>query len=109
MPVLVSVAVKWFGDPRLLIFLEELLLSGCFLLCSAAEERRIEIILNGERTEIPQASTVDALVQNLDLRRRQVAVEVNNQIISRTAWAECPLKTGDRVEIVHFVGGGEEG
>ena len=67
---------------------------------------RIEIIINGEKREIPPAWTVGALITDLDLPEEQIAVEVNDEIISRSGWGKQLLSSGDQVEIVHFVGGG---
>jgi len=67
---------------------------------------KIEIILNGEGTEIPMEWTVTDLVEDLKLVGKQVAVELNGQIVSRDRWQEETLVSGDRVEVVHFVGGG---
>ncbi|MCZ6485859.1 MAG: sulfur carrier protein ThiS [Acidobacteria bacterium] len=69
---------------------------------------KIEIIVNGKQTKISTTWTIEDLVQDLDLVGNQVAVEFNGQIISRDRWPEQPLGAGDRIEIVHFVGGGEE-
>ena len=69
---------------------------------------KIEIIVNGKQTQVSTTWTVDDLIQDLELVGKQVAVEVNGQIISRDLWSEQPLGSGDRIEIVHFVGGGEE-
>jgi len=69
---------------------------------------KIEIILNGEETQIPMEWMVTDLVEDLKLVGQQVAVELNGQIVSRDRWQEETLVSGDRVEVVHFVGGGEE-
>ncbi len=69
---------------------------------------KLEIIVNGKQTKISTTWTVEDLVQDLDLVGNQVAVELNGQIISRDKWPEQPLGSGDQIEIVHFVGGGEE-
>ena len=69
---------------------------------------KTEIIVNGKQTQVSTAWTVDDLIQDLELSGRQVAVEVNGQIISRDRWSDQALSSGDRIEIVHFVGGGEE-
>ena len=68
---------------------------------------KIEIILNGEEMKISIDWTVNDLVQNLELVGEQVAVELNGQIVSRDRWQEEALASRDRVEIVRFVGGGE--
>ena len=67
---------------------------------------KLEIILNGEGTKIPMEWTVTDLVEDLELVGKQVAVELNGQIVSRDRWQEETLVSGDRIEVVHFVGGG---
>ena len=67
---------------------------------------RMNIILNGEQREIPDASTAAALVDLLDLGERRIAMEVNLEIVPRGAYADHILQEGDRVEIVHAIGGG---
>lgn len=69
--------------------------------------REIEIIVNGTPRRIPGEWTVAQLVGDLGLADKPVAVEVNREILSRDRWEEHRLRTGDRVEIVIFVGGGE--
>ena len=69
----------------------------------------LTIQLNGvARTldELGPAPTVAALVEALQFRTDRVALERNGDIVSRTAWPETPVLSGDRIEIVHFVGGG---
>jgi len=69
---------------------------------------KIEIILNGEGTQISTEWTLTDLVQDLELVGQQVAVELNGRIVSRNQWQEETLVSGDRIEVVHFVGGGEK-
>jgi thiamine biosynthesis protein ThiS len=69
----------------------------------------MEIVLNGQPREIelnPEAATVDALTAALGMKADRVAVERNGEIVRRTDWAATPVHSGDRFEIVHFVGGG---
>jgi thiamine biosynthesis protein ThiS len=68
----------------------------------------MEILLNGQRRAIREASTIRFLIEQLGLNPAQVAVEVNRQLVTRTRWSEHVLKSGDQVEVVHFVGGGEQ-
>jgi len=49
---------------------------------------------------------VAQLVEQLGMQGDRVAVELNRQIVPRSQWADITLKDGDRLEIVHFVGGG---
>jgi thiamine biosynthesis protein ThiS len=54
----------------------------------------------------PAAFTLAALIESLAMKPDRVAVELNREIVPRDRWLETPLKDGDRLEIVHFVGGG---
>ena len=69
---------------------------------------QIAIMLNGERRETPEGTTVQALVAALELKKGRVAVERNREIVPMSAWGEVILMEGDQLEIVHFVGGGQE-
>jgi len=66
----------------------------------------MEIVLNGERREVPEGCTVLELLRLLQLDSSRVAVEVDREIVRAPQWAETRLKPGAKVEIVHFVGGG---
>ena len=64
-----------------------------------------QIQLNGE-PRLVQAATILALVEELALDPRKVAVERNLEIVPRSAYAATALAQGDTLEIVHFIGGG---
>jgi thiamine biosynthesis protein ThiS len=66
----------------------------------------IEIIVNGEARETPVGARVTDLVKQLDLAPERLAIELNLSILPRSKWADTELRSGDRLEIVHFVGGG---
>lgn len=66
----------------------------------------IEIIVNGEPHQIAPESTVTDLVTQLDLPSARLAIELNREILPRQQWPSRQLKSGDRLEVVHFVGGG---
>jgi sulfur carrier protein len=66
----------------------------------------MHIILNGETIDIATGSTVAGLLGHLQLPRERVAVEVNLDIVPKAAYDSHGLSEGDRIEIVHFVGGG---
>jgi sulfur carrier protein len=66
----------------------------------------MRIELNGENTEIRDDATVATLVEAQALAGRRIAVELNGEIVPRSRHGERRLKDGDRVEIVHAVGGG---
>lgn len=66
----------------------------------------MELLVNGERRELPDGTTVAALLQQLGIQPERVVVEVNLTILKRDQLATTGLNAGDQVEIVHFVGGG---
>jgi sulfur carrier protein len=66
----------------------------------------MQILINGEATEIPQDLSVAALIERLDLSGKRVAVEVNRDLVPRSRFETHRLAPGDRVEIIHAVGGG---
>jgi thiamine biosynthesis protein ThiS len=66
------------------------------------------IEINGERRDLPQSSTLKELVEHLKLAPERLAIELNRQVVRRADWQITQLNEGDRVEIVHFVGGGRK-
>ncbi len=66
----------------------------------------MNVTINGELREIPEALTVVGLLDHLGLGADRVAVERNLEILPRTRWEETTVQPGDRFEIVQFVGGG---
>jgi thiamine biosynthesis protein ThiS len=62
--------------------------------------------INGEQRDFPDGLTVAALVAQLGMKPDRVAVELNLEIVPRAQWETTQLKTGDKLEVVHFVGGG---
>ena len=66
----------------------------------------MRLTLNGETRAIEGATNVAALVAALGLDGRKVAVERNLEIVPRSAYEGTALEDGDRIEIVHFIGGG---
>ncbi|MBI1739335.1 MAG: sulfur carrier protein ThiS [Acidobacteriales bacterium] len=65
----------------------------------------MNLTINGENRALP-TGTLGALVEHLGMKLDRVAIELNREIVPREQWAQTPLKDGDRLEIVHFVGGG---
>jgi thiamine biosynthesis protein ThiS len=65
-----------------------------------------ELTVNGEARRFEDAADVAALVTALGLDGRKVAVERNLEIVPRSAYGVTALENGDRIEIVHFIGGG---
>jgi len=66
----------------------------------------MDILLNGEPLPLPERTTLAALLQAQHLAERRVAVEINGEIVPRSRHGEHELQAGDRVEIVHALGGG---
>jgi sulfur carrier protein len=66
----------------------------------------MHIQLNGEAFELPDGQTVADLLSRLDLAGRRIAVELNLDIVPRSQHASTALRDGDRVEVVHAIGGG---
>ncbi|NLB58643.1 MAG: sulfur carrier protein ThiS [Gammaproteobacteria bacterium] len=66
----------------------------------------MDIVLNGDSLTLQDGATVATLLESQGLAGRRVAVEVNGEIVPRGRHAEHALAAGDRVEIVHALGGG---
>lgn len=66
----------------------------------------MKIRINGDHRDFSDPLTLAELVASLGMKADRVAVELNREIVQRTKWAETPLHEGDKLEIVHFVGGG---
>ena len=64
------------------------------------------VMVNGELRQFEPVDSLAALLERLGLDPRAVVVELNREIVRRPALATTPLKDGDAVELVHFVGGG---
>jgi sulfur carrier protein len=67
----------------------------------------MQVTVNGEEREVPEAITVRGLIELFELTDGPVAVERNGEIVPRAEHASTALVAGDIVEVVHFVGGGE--
>ncbi len=68
--------------------------------------RPMNILLNGAEQALPAQSTIADLLTHSGNAERRVAVELNQSIVPRSAHATQRLQEGDRVEIVHAIGGG---
>jgi sulfur carrier protein len=66
----------------------------------------VKIRLNGDPYELDGPMTVAALLARLDIDARRVAVEHNLVVLKRASFEQTPVREGDEVEIVNFVGGG---
>jgi thiamine biosynthesis protein ThiS len=72
----------------------------------------MKLQINGEEREFadsPTPFTLAALVEALGMKADRVAIELNRNIVPRDRWAKTTLNDGDKLEMVHFVGGGVKG
>lgn len=67
----------------------------------------IEITINGDPHEIGKGQSLVKLLQGLNLDPTKVAIERNLEIVPKTTYQNVKLLEGDRLEIVHFIGGGK--
>jgi thiamine biosynthesis protein ThiS len=74
---------------------------------TSRDSASVVFMLNGKQAEYPSELTVTQLLADKDLTAQMVVVEVNGAIVARASFGEVVLRSGDEVEIVHFVGGGE--
>jgi thiamine biosynthesis protein ThiS len=66
----------------------------------------LRININGEPREVKDNLILPELISSLNLRPEQIAIELNQTVIRRAQWQATTLQENDKVEIVHFVGGG---
>ena len=66
----------------------------------------MQIIVNGNSTELPDGASMADLIERLSLAGQRLAVEVNEELLPRSRFEAHRLESGDRVEIINAVGGG---
>lgn len=66
----------------------------------------MRVKVNGEAKELEEGTTLEGLVERLALAPERIAAELNGEVVRRAEWRRVTLKEGDRIEVVHFVGGG---
>ena len=66
----------------------------------------MEIIVNGQSQDVPEGYTAEQLVNSLKLAGKRIAMEVNEEIVPKSGYSSYAFMAGDRVEVVHAVGGG---
>ena len=67
----------------------------------------MKLVINGDDYfDMPKGMTVADLLKHLELPEKKIAVECNREIVSKSTFAETCLSDGDRLEIIHFIGGG---
>ena len=70
------------------------------------ETKPLRILVNGEPRNVEKDLSLSQLVAILGLKAEQIAIELNHTVVRRAAWPETELNADDKIEIVHFVGGG---
>jgi thiamine biosynthesis protein ThiS len=68
----------------------------------------MKLQINGEERIVDAPQTLSSLIASMSMKPDRVAIELNREIVPRERWSETSLAEGDRLEIVHFVGGGTE-
>ena len=68
--------------------------------------KKIKIKVNGKVQTITDKSKISDLVKNLKIPMKKVAIELNQEIIDKKNISKISLKKNDKIEIVHFIGGG---
>ena len=66
----------------------------------------MKITVNGEEREVAKGTTLASLIENLGIKVKVMAAAVNMEIVKRDRWSDTEVNEGDRIELLHFVGGG---
>jgi thiamine biosynthesis protein ThiS len=66
----------------------------------------MKVFINGETKEIAREVNLVELLDNFSLPRERIAVELNKEVVRKKDWENIRVKDADKIEIVHFVGGG---
>ena len=66
----------------------------------------MNLIINGEKKDVPGGIDLEALLNHLSLPQQRIAIELNKEVIRRKDWQNTKLSEADKIEVVHFVGGG---
>ena len=69
-------------------------------------KNKIKIIVNGKQMQIPPKFSLKSLIIKLKMPLNKIAIELNKKIIDKKRISKIQLKKGDKIEIVHFIGGG---
>ena len=66
----------------------------------------MNVLINGESREVPDSVNLTALLELFSLPSQRVAVELNRNVVRRADWVSVTVTEGDKIEVIHFVGGG---
>ncbi len=66
----------------------------------------MKIIINGKTKEIPNEVNIIELLESFSLPKERIAIELNKQVVRKKDWGNIKITDADRIEVIHFVGGG---
>jgi len=66
----------------------------------------MKVLVNGDEKDFSSPISLAGLIEELDLPASRIAIELNREVVRRSDWGSTMLTDDDRIEIVHFVGGG---
>lgn len=81
-------------------------MAGLFKAEHLKAEHQIDVQVNGDSMQVPKACTLSALVDEMELSGKRVAIELNLDIVPKSEYLTTTLNQGDVLEIVHAIGGG---
>lgn len=66
----------------------------------------MNVLINGETREVPESVDLKALLELFSMPSQRIAVELNRSVVRKADWETVTLSEGDKIEVIHFVGGG---
>lgn len=66
----------------------------------------MKLVINGEEREFPETTTLEEMMDQLSIKEKVMACAVNMNIVKKEEWGRFVPSEGDKVEMLHFVGGG---
>ncbi|CAN5463402.1 MAG: sulfur carrier protein ThiS [Pyrinomonadaceae bacterium] len=66
----------------------------------------MKVLINGKVKEIPEGLNLDQLLRHFSLPSQRIAIEMNTSVVRRKDWEDVIVNDSDKIEIIHFVGGG---
>ncbi len=66
----------------------------------------MKVFINGEKRHIPNEVNLSELLKNLSLPSERIAIELNKEVVRKKDWENVRVADADKIEIIHFVGGG---
>ncbi len=68
--------------------------------------KMVRILINGETKELSQILNLNELLKHFSLPSERIAIELNREVVRRKDWEKTKVSEGDKLEVIHFVGGG---